>query len=484
MDDQFFGLTDTGKERENNEDTFIAQRHANNRFIIAGVIDGVGGYSGGEIAALFAKEAILQRLEKPSEEIIPMLIDCFNQANEKILTEKIQVKEHNSMACVATLALADIENNQFYYVHVGDTRLYLLRDGSLVKISHDQSFVGYLEDSGRIDEQTAMTHPKRNEINKALGFEAMLTHDVDYAETGQSPFLPGDIILLCSDGLTDMVGKAEITTIITKNNSLKDKCQELINTANNHGGRDNITVVLVQNNKQSLIHDVTMPVAITKKKDEKAGPTTTEQVQDKPITLQPAPVGKKTTGLITMLTILMLIFLVTSIWLYVQQTNEKNTLPPKAVFKVAKKRNSQEIKLQNAIDHAKGYIVIIEDTAYKMPILISRAIQVNKDSLLLKANGKVELKSDPDYKGAAFNLAARCKSMVLDSLVINNFNIGVLAFNTSLSLKNMRFINCMAALENVFVIPDQKYINGKVTAVRFKDDSLPVTGKRKVWNKK
>jgi serine/threonine protein phosphatase PrpC len=261
MADQFYGLTDTGKERKNNEDTFIAQTTANSRYVIACVIDGVGGYSGGEIAAALARDTILQRLNRPSGEIIPMMVDCFNQANVNILEEKKQVKEHDSMACVATLALVDIENNLFYFTHVGDTRLYLLRDQTLVKITHDQSFVGFLEDSGRLDEAAAMAHPKRNEINKALGFEASLAKDSDYIETGQSPFLPGDTLLLCSDGLTDMVAKADITDILTTKASLKDKCRLLIEAANHNGGRDNITAVLVQNNKQPLKHDANMPAA-------------------------------------------------------------------------------------------------------------------------------------------------------------------------------------------------------------------------------
>nr|WP_317169444.1 SpoIIE family protein phosphatase [Mucilaginibacter humi] len=210
---------------------------------------------------------MLQRLSKPAGELIPIMIDCFNLANQKILDEKKQVKEHDSMACVATLALIDIERNQFYYAHVGDTRLYLLRDNSLVKISHDQSFVGFLEESGRVNEAEAMAHPKRNEINKALGFEANLVKDSEYIETGQSPFLPGDLLLLCSDGLTDMVTGGDITTIITKGpSSLKDMSNQLIDAANAKGGKDNITVVLVKNTKQALKHNATMPTASEKKK--------------------------------------------------------------------------------------------------------------------------------------------------------------------------------------------------------------------------
>ena len=106
MADQFFGITDTGKQRQNNEDAFIAQQQADSKFVIACVIDGVGGYAGGEVAAALARESILKRLEKPSGEIIPMLVDCFSLANEKILAEKQLVKQHDSMACVATLAIA------------------------------------------------------------------------------------------------------------------------------------------------------------------------------------------------------------------------------------------------------------------------------------------------------------------------------------------------------------------------------------------
>ena len=121
------------------------------------------------------------------------------------------------MACVLTLVLADVEENKFYYAHVGDTRLYLLRDNSLVKVSNDHSFVGFLEDNGRLTEEAAMRHPKRNEINKALGFDEEQLLQPDYIETAESPFLPSDILLLCSDGLSDMINQKTITSILTSN---------------------------------------------------------------------------------------------------------------------------------------------------------------------------------------------------------------------------------------------------------------------------
>src|SRR5471030_2128759 len=120
MADNFYGLTDTGRERKNNEDAFIAQQGYDERYIIACVIDGVGGYAGGEIAAAMTREAVLQRLLRVDNNIASAITDAFLAANEKIWDEKQRVKEHSSMACVSTLAVADLQGNQFYFAHVGD----------------------------------------------------------------------------------------------------------------------------------------------------------------------------------------------------------------------------------------------------------------------------------------------------------------------------------------------------------------------------
>jgi serine/threonine protein phosphatase PrpC len=478
MTDQFFGITDTGKHRQNNEDTFIAELTANNRFIIACVIDGVGGYSGGEIAAALAREAILRRLDKPSGEIIPMIIDCFKLANEKIIQEKQRSKEHDNMACVSTLAIVDIERNQFYFAHVGDTRLYLVRDNSLVKISHDQSFVGFLEDSGRLSETEAMNHPKRNEINKALGLDVQLGKDDNYIETGQSPFLPGDMLLLCSDGLTDMLDSAKIRTIITTDGALKEKGNKLVEAANRNGGKDNITVVLVQNNKAQLQFDTTRP-AVNPKKNSDTITATSEFHEQAPVKAQPAVVVRSNKTLIAVLSLLTLIFLAASIWQYLQNQNQTNAAAKtiKVVVPVKKVKNKQEIKLQQAINRLKGHILILSDTTYTAPILISEAILLTKDSLLIKAKGKIVLQCDSGYKGEAFRLSSKCKNIVLDSLSFVNFPIGITSYNNALTLKNTRFINCQIPMQNSFIVADKKYINGKLPGIAFKADSIPVKNK-------
>lgn len=479
MADQFYGVTDTGKERKNNEDTFIAQATADGKFIIACVIDGVGGYSGGEVAARLARESIVQRLSKPAGELIPILIDCFNQANQKILDEKKQVKEHDSMACVATLALIDIERNQFYYVHVGDTRLYLLRDNSLVKISHDQSFVGFLEESGRVNEAEAMSHPKRNEINKALGFEANLVKDSEYIETGQSPFLSGDMLLLCSDGLTDMVTSADITTIITNaSSSLKDKGNQLIDAANAKGGKDNITVVLVKNDKQALKHDATMPAASEKKKEQ---PIVTDPVKTSPPIIHHEtnePMPKKSNGwTVTVLALLTLLFLAGNVWQYLQSKQTTSVVAEALAPADSKPQGALELKLQNAINNLKGDVLWLTDTGYSSPIKISRAIQVKRDTLFIKTKGRIELVADTSYNGAAFSLGRQCKLIMLDSLSIKNFKTGVIAYNNALLLKNIRFDNCTVAVQNLFTVAGNKFTSG--TLHSFRADSIPVTNKQK-----
>lgn len=478
MGDQFYGITDTGKERKNNEDTFIAQQSANGRFVVACVIDGVGGYSGGEVAAALAREAILQRLEKPAGEVIPILIDCFNLANQKITADKRKVKQHGNMACVATLALVDIESNQFHYVHIGDTRLYLLRDNSLVKISQDQSFVGFLEDSGRLTEEAAMTHPKRNEINKALGFERTAIRDDEYFETGQSPFLPGDMLLVCSDGLTDMVGKAELTRILSQEGSLENKCGQLVAAANEHGGKDNITAVLVQNRKEATKYEATKPASNQKRSNPVAAPTAgSAPTRGAIMWEQPKPAKGKNLA-IAMLSLLLALAVGIVVWQHFNDHKPVVTAAAKPVAAaVAKPLDPQQTKLLNMINHLKGNLLVLTDSVFKLPVTISSAIEVKRDTLFIKTKGRIEFKGDSGYNGAAFNISPQCKLLMLDSLVITNFKTGITGNNNALLLKNLRFTNCATPIQNQVNIPDNKYLNGTISALKV--DSVPLTRKHK-----
>jgi serine/threonine protein phosphatase PrpC len=476
MAENYFGLTDVGKIRGNNEDTFIAQPTAANRFVLACVIDGVGGYSGGEVAADLARQAIIKEMNDVDAEVIPAMIASFRTASRNIYTRRRAEKELESMACVATLAMVDIANNQFYYAHVGDTRLYLLRDGSLVKISKDHSFVGFLEDSGRLTESAAMSHPKRNEINKALGFDVLIESDDAYIETGQSPFLPGDLLLLCSDGLSDMVDKSEMISIITKEgSSLQEKAALLVESANKNGGKDNITVVLVQNDKKPQTYTTAIPKAVLKKKSdlvEEDKPAFKQLVADKPTAIATAPVKKTNNSLTIFLAVLCLLLLASSVWFYMQwQAKDPAQIPAEAVVK--RTRNTLEIKLQEDIDKATGDTLLLSDSVYKQPVLLTDTIHIKKDTLYIKGN--VVIQRDSSYTGPALVVAANCKSMVLEGLTFKDFNTAIHLHNNEFYLRKVQFKNCVNAIQNVYVFDNNKLVTSVLPYITYRSDSIKIS---------
>lgn len=468
MTENYFGITDTGKVRDNNEDAFIAQQVMSNRFTLACVIDGVGGYSGGEIAADIARRSILEYFSIPSGELLSMIKESFIAANDKIVAEKQQVKEHDSMACVLTLAIVDIENNQFYYAHVGDTRLYLLRDQSLVKVSKDHSFVGFLEDTGRLSEEAAMKHPKRNEINKALGFGMQPKNTDDYIETGHSPFLPGDMLLLCSDGLTDMVNKNDITAILLSNGSLEEKGKQLIDAANNGGGKDNITVVLVSNNKAPLQQKVMKPAAAKKKVNAEEPTVPPDLIADNPN--QWRVTKKRSRWLVPAIAFCGLVVLA-AVWLLLKNRNSVNDDEEIQITQARETRNHQEIKFQDVINTMPGDTLFLADSAFTSPLIISDTIWIQRDSLYIKSRPDFVIQSDSSYSGPGLVMSESCKHIVLDSLLFRNFKVGILVQNNALLLKNTRFDNCFTALQTRFVFLPTQFVSGKLP--EFKIDSLP-----------
>ncbi|MBC8053297.1 MAG: serine/threonine-protein phosphatase [Sphingobacteriaceae bacterium] len=478
MAENFFGLTDTGKVRDNNEDAFIAKKVMDNKFIIACAIDGVGGYSGGEIAAEIARESIFENFARPSGDLIAAMKSSFILANQKIFNEKLQNKEHGKMACVLTLAVVDVENNQFHYAHVGDTRLYLLRDSSLVKVSKDHSFVGFLEDSGRIDEDAAMKHLKRNEINKALGFGTDIETQDDYIETGSSPFLPGDLLLLCSDGLTDMVNKDDITSILISNNSLEEKAKQLVALANKNGGKDNITVVLVQNDTASS-WQATPPAGIVSGSAVKKKVATNypAPVAENKTAIIPAPVTPltKSNGINKILGGLCLLFLASTLfllWRNAPGTEEENTV----VAPVADTRNAEEKKLQGLLDAVANDTLLLSDSIFKQPIVISDTLNIHQDSLFILSKGKIILRGDSAFHGPAFMLSTDSRLVLLDGLQFENFDVAVSAQNDALFLRNVQFLNCKWPIQNFFVFPDKQFITGRLAgSYVFRTDSLITT---------
>ena len=459
MAENFYGLTDTGKMRDNNEDNFIAQNIARGKFIAGCVIDGVGGYEGGEVAAAIARTAILNAVKKTSNDTIDTLKKALSEANERIFDKKQMTGEHPQMSCVVTIALADINENKFYYAHVGDTRLYLFRDHSLVKVTHDHSFVGFLEDSGRLSEEAAMKHPKRNEINKALGFHEGKFLEPDYVETGESPFLPGDMLLVCSDGLSDMLDSKTIIGIINSHRGVKEKCRELINAANVAGGKDNITVVLIQNDKSPVQQEATKPVSI-KKNEIQAIVTQPEKVKREDNVHQEQRGGGKPVRLLAVLCLLSLAVLAWFVFSGDRSDKNKKELIRNAGSII---RNAQVKRLSDSINNntvKRISLASIFGNARSVPVNDSMIIK--QDSLHITGNG-ITLVRDSAYNGAAFIFFPECKYVLLDSITFENFNTAIVAQNAAVHLKNVRFKNCTIPVAYAVKIPADSSLSGVIS---------------------
>lgn len=483
MADIFFGITDTGKVRGNNEDAFIAEQVFNNKFIIACAIDGVGGYAGGEIAAEIARESILDKLSTPSGDIIAAMKAAFLVANDKIIERKLQSEELGKMACVLTLAVVDNENNQFYYAHIGDTRLYLWRDGSLVKVTKDHSFVGFLEDSGRLDEKAAMSHLKRNEINKALGFGKEINHQDDYIETGVSPFLPGDVILLCSDGLTDMVPKEQITSVLGTQLSLPEKANVLVEKANTNGGKDNITVVLVANNTESSFRGTPAankaeasrtPASDLKPREVRSPAASNQQPvnESHANSHSTAPSAKTGSSATVILALLCIIFLVSTLFFFWKSSEKATEISPVPVT-ISDNRNADEIKLQDAINSVSGNILVLTDSAFQQPITLTDTLTIGQDSLYILAKGNITIKADTAFGGPAIKLFDESKFVLLEGLTFEDFDVAIASPNNALALKNVQFVNCKHAVQSFFTTKAQQKVNGRLsTNLLSLDDTL------------
>ena len=249
MKTKYDAQTHKGMVRENNEDCFILQSLWNDSYLLCAAIDGMGGYEGGEVAASVARDTIVDYLshcQKQDNDILEMLEAAVIEANNNIIRHKENDTNLRQMGCVATVGLIDLDKVWLYMAHVGDSRLYLYKGGHLQKLSHDHSLVGYREEIGELTEEEAMAHPNRSLISKSLGHNVIEGLGQDYIDLGIFPLQSGTQLLFCSDGLSDMVTSNEIGAILGQDISVSRKNRQLIDLANEKGGKDNITVVLVE----------------------------------------------------------------------------------------------------------------------------------------------------------------------------------------------------------------------------------------------
>ena len=242
---KFYGETNMGMRRTNNEDAFVAQKIWNDRFILCIAIDGVGGYEGGEVAAQIAQDYIPKHLASvTNDNPLEALKEAVVEANNRICAERQRDSSRPNMACVLSAGIIELDNNVIDIVHVGDSRIYRYENGNLEKITHDHSLVGYREEIGELTEEEAMNHPQRNIIDRLLGDAPHSTTDRNFFEAAKYPLDENTQLLFCSDGLTDLVTSAEIREILDQRISIQEKTKLLIDKANAKGGKDNITVVL------------------------------------------------------------------------------------------------------------------------------------------------------------------------------------------------------------------------------------------------
>lgn len=245
---RFYGLTDTGIKREKNEDAISipSENEGIKLFILA---DGMGGANAGEKASQLAIDSIRDyirfhfiKIERNKEQIEEMIRKAMVEANRKIFELANEYQELRGMGTTVIVAL--LYRGRLYIGHIGDSRVYRLRKSVLRQLTKDHSYVQELVRQGSITIEEARNHPQKNVLLRALGCDRDIMPDVI-----TKGFVRGDIILLCSDGLTNMVEDKEIYEIIMKNTSdLKVACKMLIDTANQNGGVDNVSAIIISSN--------------------------------------------------------------------------------------------------------------------------------------------------------------------------------------------------------------------------------------------
>src|SRR3954447_16073610 len=228
-----FIKSDTGRQRRGNEDSAYARAPL---FVIA---DGMGGAQAGEVASGMAVDTLAQGLPDGDGPVQDRLADRVHEANAAIYEKSRSSTERAGMG--TTLTAAYVDADEAAIAHVGDSRAYLFRDGTLRRLTDDHSLVEEFRRQGKLTEEEARDHPQKSIITRALGPEPFV--EVDRQTL---PLRDGDVLLLCSDGLTTMITEDAVRDLLADGATLAEAGEALVNAANDAGGRDNITVVLVR----------------------------------------------------------------------------------------------------------------------------------------------------------------------------------------------------------------------------------------------
>ncbi len=244
-----FAWTDPGPVRENNEDNFFVDEDAG-LFVVA---DGMGGHAAGEVASRVAVDTIREllqggidpdetrldrQMQDPADVLRERLRYAMNQASARIRREAQLNPAYAGMG--TTVAVLLIEGGHAHVAHVGDSRIYMMRDGGLSRLTRDHTVVQQEIDAGRLTPELARQVPHRNYLTQSVGYHGPVEPD-----TATRPVQPGDVFILCSDGLTDPLDDPRIAEILRQTHP-SDLAETLVNQAVAGGGEDNITVVTVR----------------------------------------------------------------------------------------------------------------------------------------------------------------------------------------------------------------------------------------------
>ena len=234
-------VTDPGRRRRRNEDSYVIEPPL---FAIA---DGMGGAQAGEVASRLATVALKESGTEASGE--ERIIDLIQEANRRVYDRSST--DPNTSGMGTTITVAVVEDERVTFGHVGDSRAYLIREATMEQLTEDHSLVNELLKTGRLSREEAETHPQRSVITRALGTDP----DVD-VDTFTIAAREGDLFLLCSDGLTDMVSEDSILSVVERNrDDISGALRALVRAANKAGGEDNITVVAFEIGDEALARD-------------------------------------------------------------------------------------------------------------------------------------------------------------------------------------------------------------------------------------
>ena len=236
-----FSMTHIGQRREMNQDYMYTSETAvgnlPNLFLVA---DGMGGHAAGEYASRFTVEKLVEKIKESSQtEPVALMKEAVEQVNAMLLAEANADRAKAGMG--TTIVAATVIGERLYAANVGDSRLYVINEESITQITRDHSLVEVLVRLGEMNKEDAKDHPDKNIITRAIGVMPEVAPDFFEISLKDQ-----DMILMCSDGLTNMINDIDIKKIVLGQRDIVEKAEKLVETANQNGGRDNITVVLVE----------------------------------------------------------------------------------------------------------------------------------------------------------------------------------------------------------------------------------------------